>query len=319
MVRVRPIHQAHLGWILGLLIFIGLLVHVASPVLGTTLLAGWRCEHVPAHSAIEIAGAIIAFVMANLLLTMHRQGEGSSFNIAIAGALSAMGVLDGMHGLVHAGNMCLLLHGLATLIGGVLFALVWLPKRWLDGATVWWLRGVIIIVSVVGAAAMTLPSWVPAAVYNHALEPMAELLSLAGGLLMFSAAVRLGLTFHQTRKVDDLLFCLLCGLFGAEAVMFEQSPLWSFAWWGWHGLRLTAYAAALWFMFASTERTFQSAVRNRRKAENALHETAERTRAILHSTSDGIITFDVHGMIETVNPAVERMFGYAAAELPAVR
>ena len=38
-------------------------------------------------------------------------------------------------------------------------------------------------------------------------------------------------------------------------------------------------------------------------------------RAILETSPDGLITIDEDGSIQTFNPAAERMFGYAAAEV----
>jgi PAS domain S-box-containing protein len=47
----------------------------------------------------------------------------------------------------------------------------------------------------------------------------------------------------------------------------------------------------------------------------ALRDSASRADAILNTTVDGIITIDERGIIETFNPAAERLFGYAAAEM----
>jgi PAS domain S-box-containing protein len=53
----------------------------------------------------------------------------------------------------------------------------------------------------------------------------------------------------------------------------------------------------------------------RRQAAGALADQAERLRAIFDHAVEGIITIDHRGLIEAVNPAAEKIFGYAAAEL----
>ncbi|HSV13778.1 MAG TPA: PAS domain S-box protein [Tepidisphaeraceae bacterium] len=49
--------------------------------------------------------------------------------------------------------------------------------------------------------------------------------------------------------------------------------------------------------------------------EAALRDSASRADAILNTTVDGIITIDERGLIESFNPAAERLFGYTAAEV----
>ena len=51
-------------------------------------------------------------------------------------------------------------------------------------------------------------------------------------------------------------------------------------------------------------------------AQQALSDNAMRIQTILNTMKDGVITFQARDdSVETVNPAAERMFGYAAAEL----
>ena len=51
-------------------------------------------------------------------------------------------------------------------------------------------------------------------------------------------------------------------------------------------------------------------------AQQALRDNTTLIQTILNTVVDGIVTLHAHGgIVETVNPAAERMFGYAAAEL----
>ena len=59
------------------------------------------------------------------------------------------------------------------------------------------------------------------------------------------------------------------------------------------------------------QRSTDGAVKKRKK----LSENARRLRAILRTATDAIVTIEESGVIESINPATERMFGYARDEL----
>jgi PAS domain S-box-containing protein len=55
-------------------------------------------------------------------------------------------------------------------------------------------------------------------------------------------------------------------------------------------------------------------VTERKKAEQALQESEARMRAIFETAVDAIITIDEQGVMERLNPAAQRLFGYSEAE-----
>ncbi len=56
-------------------------------------------------------------------------------------------------------------------------------------------------------------------------------------------------------------------------------------------------------------------ITDRKITEEALHDSEARIRAILETAVDGIITINDTGSIETVNSAVEKLFGYTENEV----
>ncbi|MEM6785304.1 MAG: PAS domain S-box protein [Bacteroidota bacterium] len=58
-----------------------------------------------------------------------------------------------------------------------------------------------------------------------------------------------------------------------------------------------------------------AAARAQREAARDLQRSEAQSRAILQATVEGIITIDERGVILTLNPAAERIFGYAAEEV----
>ena len=51
------------------------------------------------------------------------------------------------------------------------------------------------------------------------------------------------------------------------------------------------------------------------RATAALDDTEERLRAILETAVEGIITIDERGLIESMNPAAVKIFGYKPSEV----
>jgi PAS domain S-box-containing protein len=52
-----------------------------------------------------------------------------------------------------------------------------------------------------------------------------------------------------------------------------------------------------------------------KRTDDELRESAQRIKSIVDTVVDGLITINMLGIVETFNPAAERIFGYAAAEV----
>ncbi len=53
----------------------------------------------------------------------------------------------------------------------------------------------------------------------------------------------------------------------------------------------------------------------RTRSNQALRENEKRLRAVIETATDGIIIIDEHGLIDSINPAATRIFGYEPAEV----
>jgi len=297
---------------LAIIISVSLTIHVACLILGKTVFVDARWPHLPVHAAVEMAGGLIALWVAWMLLTLQRRGTGTSFNVWIAGALIGMGLLDGLHSMVHEGPEFVWLHSLATFVGGVLFATVWFPRKWQGRVVTWWPWAVATSALLFGIVSLALPDRLPQMLMRNedgklVFTLWAQGLNVIGGVLLFSAAARMILIWRKLKNVDDLLFILQCLVLGAAAVMFEQSQLWDLPWWGWHFLRLLAYGVALWYVVLSEQRG--SAELRRRAVEMS------QLSAIVDATDDAVIGKRLDGTIISWNCGAERLYGYTAKEI----
>lgn len=318
-----PIQQARkisgLVQILWTILGVSLLVHVLCLLVARWWFVDWIWPHVPFHSAVEMAGAIIAIGVAWMLLSLERLQSGTSYNVWIASALIGMGILDGLHALVDEGQVFVWLHSTATMVGGLLFAMVWLPQSWQQRAR-WWPWTVLFSMLLLGVVSMRFHQHLPLMMDAGAFSPTATFLNVVGGVLLLAAAVRLVTTYRQTGNTDDLLFCLHCTLFGAAAIMFQESRLWDLPWWGWHFLRLMAYGVALWFVVKTDARaaemlrlraatqarleTLQENAEQLKLANAQLHREQFLVNSLVNTIPDAVFFKDRSGRIIRANQAM---------------
>jgi signal transduction histidine kinase len=253
-----------------------LLLTAANP-----LLDGGPWPNAPLHALIEGIGAFIAICLAALLLHLDSGSPETRHNRPIAGAFIVTGLLDAAHAATVVGNAFVWFHSAATLAGGALFSLVWLPHRHLVRFKVW---PIAIACLALVAGAVLGNDHLPTMARGTEFTATARALNVTGGVLFLMAGARLFLSFRRTRNPDDLLFTALCGLFGGAGVLFELSRLWDVAWWAWHFLRLLAYGIGLWFMVLHVRRE-ETKLRRTNAALARARKVLEKTVADLERSN----------------------------------
>ncbi len=239
----------------GFLVGVGamLAIGIGLPIAGSWVLAAtapdWRWSHVPFHSVVEATGGLIALVVATMLRMRLRMGGRRHPDLWIGCGLASMGLLDIAHAAVDPGNTFVWLHSTATMVGGLGFALAWIPSKYSDGGRLD--RAPLVfagLAAIISLHALALGDTVPAMLSGGEFTWGARALNLVGGALFFVATSRFVVEYRRGGGTDSLLFAVHCTLFGAAGVLFEASTLWDGPWWWWHALRLAAYSVALGFL-----------------------------------------------------------------------
>lgn len=59
----------------------------------------------------------------------------------------------------------------------------------------------------------------------------------------------------------------------------------------------------------------EAEIAGRKRTEQTLRDSEEKLRAVVETAVDGIVTIDARGIIQSINPAAEKMFGYSKNEV----
>lgn len=265
-----------------------------------------RFVNEPLHSTMDGLGVLAGIVMAVLLLQRTKAEQGYKFYPLAMGFLGLV-LLDGFHGISEVGQGFVLLHGAGSLIGGLWFALVWLPddlkqklwttRKWMPWAIAGF--GAALWLWSVGA-----PQTLPAMIIEGRFTTLTLVLNNASGLLFVAGITGLIKDFHRSRDREIYLLTVMAILFALTAVAFLYTSVWDSVWWLWHTMRLVAYVMILGFVFSDYQRKVIG-----------LREASEYSRNLIEASLDPLVTINPEGKITDVNEATELATGVPRSQL----
>ena len=294
------------------------LLPVAGSVMATALIPEWRWDNVPFHAAVGAIGGLFALALAAILLAAWTPGV-NRHHLWVIVALVGTGTLDIAHAAVAPGQLFVWFHSAATFVGGVFFAMVWLPARITNALRcrlVVPLTGVAMLALCV--CSLGLPNVLPAMVDHGNFTTAARGLDVAGSVGFLAAAAWFIRRCRVTQSWDDCLFACLCGLFGTAGGLFEHSSLWDATWWWWHLLHLGTYGLVVAHFLVAYKRTswqLQCEIDKRRQAETALQTERQQLTAMFDGMEETVYVSDPETYdLLYLNDACTKRWGHRAGE-----
>lgn len=302
-------------------LLVGIVLVVVASVLVDLFLPTRIWGNVPFHSTVEALGALAALAMAAFLLLLRRNNRDLAHYIWIASGLVGMGLLDGFHASMLPGHGFVWLHSTASLAGGFLFALVWLPdrlarSRWAD-ALPW---GVALAAAIFGVHSVAFREAWPAMVSQGEFTPAAKGINLVAGLLFLAATARFVTWTWAKETADGVLFASLGLLFGSAGLLFPMSKIWQADWWLWHLLRLSAYGIALAYVFVVFQRAEGALAAAKDALEAKVAELAQTNQALQaemqeRQRAESAVARQAREILELSTPVVQMWEGILALPL----
>ncbi len=262
-------------------------IMIISLFLVKTFLPDWKWENELIHAAFEAVTGLACLLLA-LFLFQRAEDEYGGQLVLVSAGLVAMGIFNTIHGLVHPGDTFTFLHNLASFVGGICFALVWLPNtatREMFGKQ-YWIPIMIAVISVmVGTAIVLRPELIPTMkLADNTYSSFNTAMIIGSGILFLVSVPRFMISYNRTDQAEFFLIFCLALLFGLSEINFLFSRLWDAGWWLWHLLiRLIASMIGLWFLgqrfvrlFVEQKKVQQELNAHRENLEQVIEErTAE--------------------------------------------
>jgi signal transduction histidine kinase/cytochrome c biogenesis protein CcdA len=238
----------------------------------------WTWHSEPLHSTIESVGGFSALTLGILLVLVSVQKQTVHPNVWLATSLVAKGTLDLFHAGLGPALPFVWFRCFSTFVGGLLFAAAWLPERFSTPKRLHILPvAAACVVTVFAVAALFFPDFPENRFESTEFGPVTRMVNAVGGALYIAASFYFLKRYRKQGKTEDLLWLNVSMLFGVSGILFDPSLHWNYAWWFWHGLRLTAWLLCLgyfFFVYAQAEKAVRVA-RDRLAREVAQRKQAE--------------------------------------------
>ena len=293
------------------------------PIVGgyalTQTIPDWRWDYVTFHAVVEGLGAFAALIIATLVMLMRSAGKLHPGYVWVACGLISMGLFDGFHAILNAGEAFVWLHSFATFVGGLFFVMIWLPRRISSHPVADVLPFYVFTFSVLGGfASLGFSGYLPTMVANGQFTVVAASLNIVGGIGFLGAAAYFVLGQPDVSRTDKTIFSTHAFLFGIAGLLFELSELWDSPWWLWHILRVIAYMLVVYYFLTIFIQMGKEVKQSRDNLERLVQKRTQDLRklsqAVEQSPSMMFIT-DTDGIIEYANQKFFEVSGYSPQEV----
>lgn len=265
-------------------LFTGLALQVFIPA--------WRWHHEPFHSTVEAIGGLAAIGI-TIVLFQKTESHAHRRLFPVAAGFLGMGLLEWFHAVATPGNGFVLLRGVASLLGGLGFALVWFWPDQKSGAhEKWMLWGIAAGAIMFGLWSLGFPEQLPTMIYQGDFTPTAIAPKSFACMLFLAGAIWFLRLYHGSRGSEDFLFACLALMFGLAELMFTYSTIWNGSWWFWHLLRLSAYLLVLGYIghgYLQTVSDLRRALVQTKQAEGTVRQVLEEREHMAENLHDGAI------------------------------
>ncbi len=240
--------------------------------------------HEPIHQFLEITGSCIAIGVAMLLLLRLHHEKTNPHLLWMTAGLVTMGLLDGLHSIAPFGMAWSWLRHGSTFVGGLFFALVWVPPPDYALRRKRLFLGVLAALTLgVGIGVCVRPELLPPAWFPSGYSLWTKAANVIGGLGFLAAACFFLKRYLRGVHPEDLVFASHTLIFSTAGLLFGFSHLWGADWWVWHGARLIAYSVLLGTAYELVFTLHQ---------DIALHAQGDLLKAMLEGTPDLVAAQD---------------------------